>query len=173
MSEKRHPNLDFLADWSEDALVAAFGQGLSSDDRILLFVLDGVCNTGKPELKAAIHELCKELWLTRNPVGAVCKALLIGSELDKSQLISLGAKKAANKRHEKVQELYERACAFVTLDLDGNCNPEWQHTDYANKILSDPKFSGLKKEGLVERIKAVFKERGLTDRLGRPAHIKK
>lgn len=83
------------------------------------------------------------------------------------------AKDAANARHSDTRTLYAMAIECVKLSLDGNCNPEWEHIDYLNYLMSKPKYSSLSRDTLRKKVLALFKERGLTDRIskGRAKHV--
>lgn len=98
------------------------------------------------------------------------------------EILRLRNKKAADTRHAARQEIFGRAKAFVEYDLAGNCNPEWTTADYFNHLRNDIKNNKrdadanllVSDEALKKMIIAIFKERGLHDRIAKgPArHVK-
>lgn len=86
-----------------------------------------------------------------------------------------GARNAANDKHADRQTLYKRALVCVRLDLEGNCNPTWEHADYCNWLLNNPTYGKLSPDTLREKVLALFRELSLADRISRgPArHVKR
>ena len=81
--------------------------------------------------------------------------------------ISKANRDKATARQNTRASLLQDALNFVTLDLDGNCHPEWEHVDYVNTIIKKPRFNEKDKNGnyllsensLRAEIKRLFRER--------------
>jgi hypothetical protein len=82
------------------------------------------------------------------------------------------SKNATDGRYSKQRDLYIQATETVKLHLDSNDNPEWMHTDYTHFLLNSDKFKSLNKQTLLNKIRDVFKERGLPIANFRAMHVK-
>lgn len=163
------PDLDYLAGLSDEEAKAELSKLPTSDERILGEVIRQIYKVSNEDTKEELTNLSSAIWIDDNPAQGVLHALAIGAETRKIQ----GTIKAANARHAKNQNLYTQACGSVEMNLEADTQPEWMHIDFVNDLLKNEKFKDLSRNSLIEKVRQLFKERGLTDRIGKAKHIKK
>ena len=158
---KKLPDLDYLAELSDEEARHEISQLPTPDERILGEVIRGIYKVSNDEVKEELSALRATIWIGNNPVQSALLAFAIGTRTTTIR----GKINAANKRHGKIQNLYRQACESVELDLKYNNNPEWKHADYVNWILNQDKYNPLSRDSLKEKIRQLFRERGLDNRI--------
>jgi hypothetical protein len=112
--------------------------------------------------------------------GASIDMLIYETRLITERLASVAAHragpiKAAKAKQAENNNACRNALESVMMDLDGDCNPEWEHVDYFNWIMNKPKFKGLYEDRIRKEILKVFRSRGLDARVAKGAskHVKR
>lgn len=163
------PDLKSLAELSDVDAKAELSAFVTPNEEFLAGVLLKIYKVSGSQKREELDQLWSLVWDVQCPVNSTLKALLIGAETKASQ----GGKKAANILHAEKQNRYRQAIESIKLDLKADVNPDWEHVDYVHWILNQEKFSILSKQPLKKKVKNLFVERGLNDRVstGRAKHV--